>query len=86
MEWRLGELDEILDYDGVELPALGHQQHGSRKLGTASLSPMSAKNNAFFNTKAETSVPILMNEKNFVFKTKWIQLRIGIIRPVRIEL
>jgi hypothetical protein len=62
MEWRqgkldeildydgvaLGELDEILDYDGVELPALCHQQHGSRKLGTASLSPVSAKNNAFF--------------------------------------
>jgi hypothetical protein len=44
MKWRLGELDEILDYDGVELPALGHQQHGSRKLGTASLSPVSAKN------------------------------------------
>jgi hypothetical protein len=43
MEWILGELDEILDYDGVELPALGHQQHGSRKLGTASLSPMSEK-------------------------------------------
>jgi hypothetical protein len=43
MEWRLGELDEILDYDGVELPALCHQQHGSRKLGTASLSPVSAK-------------------------------------------
>jgi hypothetical protein len=63
MEWSLGELDEILDYDGVELPALCHQQHGSRKLGTASLSPMSAKNNAFLNTKAETSVPIYERKK-----------------------
>ncbi len=75
MEWRLGKLDEILDYDGVELPALCHQQHGSRKLGTASLSPVSAKKR-ILNTEASatTSVSILIDEINFAFKTMWIQL------------
>jgi hypothetical protein len=43
MRGQLGQVDYILEEDGVELPAAGDQQHGPGELGAASLLPMPAQ-------------------------------------------
>ncbi len=43
MRGQLGQVDYILEEDGVELPAAGDQQHGAGELGAASLLPMPAQ-------------------------------------------